>query len=245
MHPLVFLRDDDVDKDSENFFLLREFLLKEEIPIVYGVIPYSLEKSLAIQLLHSKQQHDTLIDIVQHGYRHRNYHHDDCDKYEFGPKRTYQQQYQDIFDGKQLMDQYFGQYHVSAFVPPYHGFDQNTLQVLSELNFTCFSADRTSLKIPRGMLNFPVQVSLNDYAENGTPLCLSAKEMLLRVYRQLVQEKIIGLVFHHYVIQTKEQRQEMKTFLLGLARMRQQKKIQILLLSSIMKIYQDVQKGKI
>lgn len=242
MLPIVFLRDDDVAQDNAFFMELRSFLLQEELPIVYGMIPASMDAVLAQQLLFLQQKKPQLIDIAQHGYQHTNHHSGSLEKYEFGPLRTYQQQHQDIEHGQKLMQKHFLTHHSSIFIPPYNAFDQHTLKALVSLGFQGFSANLSSLTIPEGLWSFPAQVSLNQYDTDGTPLCLSAQEMRIRLQRAFYHHSIIGLLFHHHVIQTQEQMQQMKIFLLGLSKMRQEKSIKVVLLSHLIQAQEQIRK---
>ena len=47
---------------------------------------------------------------------------------------------EDIRQGLKKMRQAFGKHFTPAFVPPYHGYDERTLQVLHEEGFQVFSA---------------------------------------------------------------------------------------------------------
>ncbi|MCF7873767.1 MAG: DUF2334 domain-containing protein [Candidatus Omnitrophica bacterium] len=215
----IFLRDDDIYSYDHNFLSTFNLLKNYEIPVVLGVVPKKIERKLVNFLNKEKKNNSYQFDIAQHGWSHKNYSKDIKNKYEFGPLRNYRQQKKDITRGYIKMKQLFGKNFTPAFIPPYHGYDLNTLKIINELKIPLFSAGKKIILKKRNFLNLPAQLSLNDYGPKGKPLQLTAKTLIKRFYFSINRYKILGMVFHHYVIKNKRQIKQLETFIKFLKRL--------------------------
>ncbi len=200
----IFIRDDDVSELSQNLERLWKLCSKWKAPIVFGAIPKKINPSAVKFLLKVKKQEPELVDIVQHGWEHKNYG-SEKEKYEFGKTRNYSQQKKDILNGKKLMKKYFGKDFFPAFIPPFHGYDENTLKIISQLKFKVFSGgEKTNLKgIP--FLDLPTRVSLNKYTKKE-PLTFPLEEIIKKIVRELNfgPLNVWGVLLHHRDIQNFE-----------------------------------------
>ncbi|MBL8013064.1 MAG: DUF2334 domain-containing protein, partial [Candidatus Omnitrophica bacterium] len=145
MSKFLFIRNDDVWNLDESFKSFFDFMLDQRIPVVYGVIPAMLKDDAAQFLRRAKKKSPKLLDIVQHGYAHRNHAPEGEHKYEFGSSRTYVEQLEDISRGMKIMRRSFGEFMTPGFVPSYHAYDTNTIRVLVKLGIPLLSA---RLKVP-------------------------------------------------------------------------------------------------
>ncbi len=230
----TFIRDDDVYKDSLKFRYIFFFLKKIKIPTIYGVIPQKVEKKLVEFLKKEKKKDPNLIDIVQHGWKHKNYSKDINNKYEFGPTRSYIQQKKDILKGYKKMQKLFGEYFTPAFVPPYHGYNSTTLNIIEELKIPLFSGEKINTR--KNFLNLPIKISLNDYSDKKMKILdpkISIKKFLF--YLNSNSEKTIGIVFHHSGILSKNDLNNFKIFCFFLKKLEKEKKIKFILFSSLLK----------
>lgn len=234
---IVFIRDDDVYKADDCFRRFFEFCLNKEIPVVYGVIPQKITQDLAKLLNKYKKKCPHLIDIVQHGWRHKNYNCKDIqNKYEFGLGRSYEQQRRDIFKGYQSMKKAFKENFTPAFVPPYHGYDGNTLRIVRELGFPIFSAGRTDNLKETGFINFQARVALNKYGKTGMPLALDVRVLIKKVMSQMFsEERLCGMVFHHRSITTAKKLADIKKIFMSIKEMAQERRARIILFSDFIK----------
>lgn len=229
--PAVFIRDDDVWELSSAFCDMFRFLIALKIPVVYGVIPSKLQKDCASFLKQEMRRYPGLIDIAQHGLKHVN-HSRSRKKYEFGANRTYKEQLLDIQEGRGILRDHFGRRLLSAFIPPYHGFDHNTIRVLDELGIAIFSAGERA-KAGGFFLDVPTQVLLNQYGLDGRPVFLKAGLTIGNLISRLVPGQLTGVLMHHDVIRHKRDLREVKIFFRALTRLRDENKVRLVLLSEI------------
>jgi len=153
---LVFFRNDDVGVDSDPYRFppetfanipgqqigaaipdslnrLVDIFLANDAPLDLSVIPYFLTPSLAEQLLFWASQGK--INLLQHGWKHVDY---GCK--EFSTYRTFEEQRDDIQNGRKILQDLLGEAFTPIFVPPSNKYDQNTLQILNQLDFCAISA---------------------------------------------------------------------------------------------------------
>jgi peptidoglycan/xylan/chitin deacetylase (PgdA/CDA1 family) len=233
---IIFIRDDDAYKVDGSFKNIFEFCLTQKIPIIYGIIPKKITLDLIKLLNKNKNKNPHLIDIVQHGWQHKNYNPDLTNKFEFGPTRNYQQQKRDIEKGLNTMLKYFNKNFTPAFVPPYHGYNQITLKIINELNFPIFSAENTNRIENKRFLDLPAQISLNKYTNEGKPQPVDFLTLTKDLIRYLNSESnFLGMVFHHRVLTNEIELKDMQKIFLFLKKLVQKKYIQIVLFSDILK----------
>lgn len=233
---ILYIRDDDVAEFTSVFADLFKFFKNHKIPINYGVIPQLIENKLVDFLNREKQMNPQLFDITQHGFSHKNYNTDMENKYEFGPVRTFFLQKQDITKGYKKMKQFFGKNFTPVFIPPYHGYDENTLKVIKKLGMPIFSAGEKTKMEKKPFLDFPAQISLNDYDNQGAPLSVNAKELIKKVAASLKSPvNPQGMVFHHSAVNSTAKLKQLKLFFLFLNKLNQEKQIKIVCFHSFLK----------
>lgn len=230
----LFIRDDDVttlDKSFRSFF---DLAMTYRIPVVYAVIPGRTEKSLVRMLLRHKERTPELLDIVQHGWKHTN-HSDVADrKYEFGAFREYEAQHEDMEKGRKRMLSLFGKSFVSAFVPPYHGYDERTLKIVQDLGFRIFSAGKKVTQRERSFLDIPASLSFSVYAKDAPVSTVSCSLMLKRVSVGLLARKIVGVVCHHADFSSRTARRELELFFCCISRLRNRGELRLVLFSDLL-----------
>jgi len=234
----LFIRDDDVFNTSDVFLKTFRLFKAYKIPIVYGVIPGSVSRPAVRFLKQEKRRNPALLDIAQHGWRHKNHNPSRSpsgDKYEFGPSRSAMQQKKEVLQGYASMKKLFGEYFTPAFIPPYHGYDQTTLAIMKELRIPLFSAGRKTVLPGKSYLDLPAQISLNDYTEKGMPLPLNARIMINRILLGMHREiPIIGAVFHHRALRASAAFAEMKKLAMFIDKL-QPYQIRVILFSDLLR----------
>jgi|GEM_PF-844813 len=189
---IIFFRDDDADELTPRLKKLVEMFIRLEVPLDLAIIPGKVTSETADYLISVKKKYPNIIYYHQHGYTHKN--HGIEKKMEFGGGRSYEKQYEDIKEGRELMNKFFNDWE-NAFTPPHHGYDVNTIKALEELRFDCLSL---GAKYPNGNYRIkilPAQVDLMCWQKpyNFKRVRLIRAELK----RALRQNKIVGIVSHH------------------------------------------------
>jgi len=134
MNSLIFFRNDDVRGSLDDALVqLTELFIEQKIPISHAVEPANLSKEVVKWLLDLKIKYPNLIDIIQHGYDHSE--KNKIRKGEFGGQRVYKEQFEDIKNGKSLMNQYFGNLWFPAFCYPNGPYNYAAMKALVDNNF--------------------------------------------------------------------------------------------------------------
>ena len=206
-----FIRNDDVwtlDREFRYFF---DLAIEYKIPVIHAVIPGKMDEQTIRFLCRAKAKNPQLLDIVQHGWMHTNYSKKIGTKYEFGPLRSLKNQRQDIQQGLRKMRQAFGEYFTPAFVPPYHGYDQCTLQILQEENFQLFSVGMRRIGKKMKFLELPAEISFSQYGP-GQPRIRSAKGVLADLAKSIHHQSLSGVLTHHSDFSNAISRKELRQF---------------------------------
>ena len=232
----IYIRDDDVYKCDNKFKRMFSFLKENKIPAVYGVIPKLTTKNLSDFLNREKNKNPNLIDIVQHGFKHQNYGGKIKNKYEFGPSRNFTQQRADILNGYLRMKKLFGKNFTPAFIPPYHGYNRNTLKAIHELKIPIFSGDSRITGKRNKFINLPINISLNDYNKKGKTVALKSNILIKRLLASLSRPRgVIGLLLHHNFVIENNNFKEIKIFFLFIKKLEREKRIKPILFSQLLK----------
>lgn len=134
MHKYIIFRNDDVRGTLDNSLVeITNLFIKYQIPITHVIEPANVSDEVANWLLDLKLKHPGLIEIGQHGYDHKL--KNDERPGEFGGKRTYQEQFQEISKGKELMDEKFGNLWFPVFTFPYGGANDGAYKAIDDCSF--------------------------------------------------------------------------------------------------------------
>lgn len=194
----IFLRDDDIDVEEETLRQLLDVCIANYVPINLEIIPASLTEP-TIQLLRQyKDAHPDLIELDQHGWQHAN-HERAGRKCEFGPSRSYAEQYTDIARGKALLEAALKQRFSPVFTPPWNRCTADTFRVLHELGFQIFSRDRH----PEAIIGYDFQeisTTLDLYRWKTGAQMKAPAEIIDTLVEQLEGGESIGLLLHHKVM---------------------------------------------
>lgn len=136
----IFIRNDDVRGTlDESLIRISDLCISKEIPICHTVEPANVSREVVSWLLSKKKESPELIEIVQHGYSHKlNYKNNiggKIKKGEFGGKRSYIDQFNEIKEGKELLDKYFNDDWFPLFTFPYGARNENSLRALRDVGF--------------------------------------------------------------------------------------------------------------
>lgn len=138
---IVFFRDDDVGEMTDPLRSLLDVLLEYGIPCHYQVVPDYLDAKAAAALRRIKQAHPDLVYFNQHGLHHEQEIDGRISYSEFAGGRGYDDQFRDIRQGKEVLEQMLGDaFSGDVFTPPCHKYDADTLRALGDLGFDTLSA---------------------------------------------------------------------------------------------------------
>jgi hypothetical protein len=193
-----------------------------------------MDQELIRFLCRAKEKTPHLLDIVQHGWVHANHSIEAGLKYEFGSSRTYEVQGEDIQQGLNKMRLAFGEYFTSAFVPPYHGYDDGTLQVLHKQGFQIFSAGTRQLVRKHSFLNMPAGVSFTRYEHDGSKSILTAADMIKILSVDIAHRPLSGVLTHHADFRTMESHKELERFFDLIKKLEAKEEWRVLLFSEIL-----------
>ncbi|TSC93551.1 MAG: Radical SAM domain-containing protein [Candidatus Berkelbacteria bacterium Licking1014_85] len=210
----IFFRDDDVCRLNQSFLSFFKLFLRRRVPMVYGVIPARLENKLADFLLKQKKKNPDLIDIAQHGWSHRNYGFKTRSKYEFGSSRKYIEQKIDILKGYLQMHKGFDADFSKIFIPPFHGYNFDTLKIINFLaerkNINIFSSGAKTFPKEKKFLDLPTLINFSPQQNFCNEKYL--KEILESIHKNFQNHSALGILFHHEKYDFKK-RQLIKKFL--------------------------------
>lgn len=223
---LIFFRNDDVRQTLDQSLIdLTMLCIKHNVPISHAVEPANIKPEVSEWLICVKKQFPHLIEIIQHGYDHNLENPEQ--KMEFGGERNYQEQYDDIKKGKEIMDHIFGKLWDPIFTFPYGTFNAHTLQAIDDLGYKTISSKikftpKGRLKnsigrfmgkdilfgkkisyhpgVRRGYKFREISVSANlirNYTGESTAEHYSHSEIMEQIRISSLHTNVIGVLFHH------------------------------------------------
>jgi hypothetical protein len=140
MDKYIFFRNDDVRNTlDESLVQMTDLFIKQNIPVSHAVEPANVSPDVVTWLIDLKTKHSNLIEIIQHGYSHSlNYKKNiggKLKKGEFGGSRCYQEQYDEIKKGKELMNEKFGDLWFPLFTFPYGARNWDAILAVNDNGF--------------------------------------------------------------------------------------------------------------
>lgn len=207
----VFIRNDDVGPLTKELQQVSYLLWENHVPVSHAVIPGQLTLDCVAWLHRFLAECPELLEIHQHGWKHI----DHGNKAEFGPERRYQEQYQDIAQGKSVLYHFFGTEVFPCFTPPWHRYTTDTLQILAELEFSGFSTKHThkipaEQKYPFQMI--PIHLNLLKRANQGW-VVKSEEEWQAEWQALRLQTECVGILLHHEHFQTRKDLDMLQRFI--------------------------------
>lgn len=169
------------------------------------MIPGKVEKELVDHTNDLKKNHPELIHINQHGFRHENHNDKDSYKYEFGENRSYKEQKEDIKKGEEIMKVKFGKNFSKIFSPPYYRYNDDTIELIKELNYEGIS---TKNKISEDKMNMNINPCINpnlDPIKRYEPLEFYDETSLAKIINKIHKNNTyIGIVLHPHKLSERE-----------------------------------------
>lgn len=124
-------------------------------------------------------------------------------KCEFGLARNAEDQFRDILNGKQRLQNLVAPFVDSIFTPPWNRCTDVTIGCLVELGYRVLSRDITATPIdPKGLCELPVKIDWHRRQKGGR-IAPDALGRLL-VKEVLRTEDAIGIMLHHEIMDAEE-----------------------------------------
>lgn len=220
---IIFFRNDDVYKLTDELVSVTKLFFKKGIPICHGVIPAKVTPEAASWLKKMKKRNPNLMEIDQHGFRHWR-------RYEFSGSRNYQQQFRDARRGKEIMVKYFGKDFSEIFTLPWQSGNEDTIKALVNLKYKAFSGNYSIGLLPSifyglgrlfrktNLLGFRVsyqgkneilgyrikEISVSiDLIRDYQKRKIKKKNGFVKEFNRIEKsENLLGIMVHHYVFNT-------------------------------------------
>ena len=136
-----------------------------------------------------------------------------------------------IQQGQEKMRQAFGEHFTPAFVPPYHGYNERTLQILQQENFQIFSAG-SKLEGKFRFIDVPTRISFSRYDTKKVSIN-TATNMMKMLAKDISHRPFLSIVTHHADFTTAVSRKELTRFFNLIEALRNKKEWRVLLFSDL------------
>lgn len=148
----VFIRNDDVREElSDSLRYITESILQEGYCISHAVEPANATQKVVDWLLQMMEEYPGQLELIQHGYDHKV--KTDRPMGEFGGQRVFDDQLEDISNGRDIMNQWFGDKWFPAFSFPFGTYNRDTLLALDSLGYSVITTGM-NLGWKRRLINF-------------------------------------------------------------------------------------------
>jgi len=136
--------------------------------------------------------------LNQHGWRHVN-HERAGRKCEFGASRGYEQQLEDIANGRRRMNEAFGDGWSPVFTPPWSRRAEETFRALDQLGFAALSKSHDG-RPATGYKFREISITFDLYRWNGGPAMQSPESIVEELITQMNELDTIGILLRHKVM---------------------------------------------
>lgn len=201
----LWLRDDDLIADSDNFRRLIALMRKYDSQVMCSVIPAMLDSAFA-RTLHA----DEHVIYVQHGYAHRNHEPQDREKSEFGAARALAKRIADIRSGFFKLEQDLGENFSKVFVPPWNHIGDELVPILKVMGFSGLSRHglQQNPGTPESLHQLNTHVDLTNWGAPEGQRARPLESVVLDLVRILTAKRrsggnmgeTIGILLHHRVM---------------------------------------------
>ncbi len=199
----VFFRDDDGGWSNDQMDQLCEWFYQRRLPLDVAVIPKALDKESVSVLGKWLQTEGADIHLHQHGYSHGN-HQSAGRGCEFGSDRNYQQQLNDIINGKSILEATFSSQIEPIFTPPWNRCTSETVMALNRAGIKYLSRITGSTDLGSLGAVEPIDVSI-DWLKSKKGIRLSGEPLIQYIVSQFeTAASTVGIMLHHQHMHTDE-----------------------------------------
>jgi len=233
---LFYIRDDDVFCDDKIFKYIFNFLIENNIPCSYAVIPGKIRNSL-INFFNNNIEKRKYFEVIQHGYLHR----ENLKRVEFGNGISYEKQLFEITDGFKRMKSKLNNFFVPVYVPPFHNYNNTTLKICLKVGFKGFSASRMIKTSLWNKLDFFLcDINFNEY-KGYKPLPVDMDFLKRLTIEKIKNYDVLGFYFHHSTLDKYNNIEVFKNYILFLKKLCNKKIIKILKFSDMINKRQETE----
>lgn len=194
----MFFRIDDVGWRTDRLRRLLAVFASTGLPADLAVIPEALTPADAAELRGVAASMS--LGLHQHGFAHEN-HEPEGRKQEFGPSRHPDLQRRDIALGRAVLMNRLGDVLDPVFTPPWNRCTLDTAGCLAELGYAALSRDATASPRQALLPELPVTV---DWFAKRKGVRLTREEVGARFAAELSEERPLGMMLHHAVMDDEE-----------------------------------------
>lgn len=196
--PPVFFRADDIGAGGRAFEALCHLFRLHATPLAMAVVPAWLSQVRRELLFRSAPLDEPIWGWHQHGWRHVNWQRSGK-KSEFGEQRPFEKQWRDIWQGRQKMEDIFGDRFTPVFSPPWNRLSHLTIKIVQQLNFRGVSLAGPfprGVRPPAGLDNLRVQIDL--HTRKGKDAEQDYQEILNELSSLMAKKEPVGIMIHHH-----------------------------------------------
>lgn len=195
--PSLFFRADDVGAGGRAFEALCRVFRHYEVPLAMAVVPAWLSEVRREQLFQTAPLEEPIWGWHQHGWRHINWQREGK-KSEFGEQRPFEKQWRDLYQGRQKMEEIFGDHFVPVFSPPWNRLSHATLRILQELDFQAVSVAGPLPRTVRSGVTLPnYRVQLDLHTRKGKNAEADYDVLVEELGALLTKREPVGIMIHH------------------------------------------------
>jgi hypothetical protein len=196
--PVVFFRADDIGAGGRAFEAICRLFRQHATPLAMAVVPAWLSQVRKEQLFGAAPLEEPLWGWHQHGWRHVNWQRSGK-KSEFGEQRPFEKQWKDIWQGRQKMEELFGDHFTPIFTPPWNRLSPLTVKIVQQLNFRGVSLAGPfprGVRPPTGLTNLRIQIDL--HTRKGREPDQDYQDLLDEITTLMTKKEPVGIMVHHH-----------------------------------------------
>lgn len=195
---VIFFRADDIGAGGRAFEAICKIFRSHGVPLDMAVVPAWLSSARRGQLFEVAPLDEPLWGWHQHGWRHVNWQRIGK-KSEFGEQRPFEKQWRDISQGRQKMQDIFGDRFIEVFTPPWNRMSHATLKILQQLDFKGVSLAGPlprGVKTPAGLKKLRVHIDL--HTRKSKDAIADFRDLLEELSNLLGKREPGGIMIHHH-----------------------------------------------
>ncbi len=194
----LWWRDDDAIEPTPQLDRMLELSARFAVPLGLAVIPAHAKSALAARL-----QSEPTVDILQHGFAHKNHANPGERAAEFGPQRSLDVQLAEQVRGWRMLEAFARR--VPIFVPPWNRYDSALAVGFAVQGITAISAFGVANRLPSPIVECNCHVDIiswrttRGFAGVGKSVNKLVDQLHARRVISRGQSVVTGLLSHHLV----------------------------------------------